>query len=810
MGALSPSTSGARAGLRGERQTMGWADRGPRTLLVVEDDQSLREYVSLVLEGEGYRVLQADRGEAALRVLDHHTPDLIISDIVMSGMDGLELLEHVRASADWYPIPFVFLTSKAGWSDVRYGMGLGADDYLPKPFELAELLSAVEARLARAAAMRSATRAAILGEGARHPERSPVAADDDGAAVQALVAKGDLLRLEGRYAEAMTYSSQALAAVSGTTGRDGFVRALALRNAGLCQLRLGQEEAGRQALEEALRLCETLASPHDAATVHSDLGLAHEISGDLEGAVTHYQAALGCWEDLGNLGPWADTLQALGAALYDLARYDDALPVLHEAVAKAQQAGNGWVEAHARVGLGDLHRDLGALGLARGEYAQALEIAERAKLGTVITQALNGEGDILRQQGDLPEARRRLLEALAQATERHSDWEIGLCHTSLGIVANEEGDLAAARTHLDRAIGLLRTESNREELSRAYLQRAQVAFLAGQKEIARAGVERALALATQLTSDRFLVVDGQRLQPLLRYAEGQGVAGSTLPGLLRRIDAHRARSAAWLERLAPDERQPALRIHALGQARVEVDGEAIHLRRAQTRELFFYLLQHPRGLRRDQIGCEFWPDHAPEKARDSFHVNVYHLRQAIAREVVTFEDGLYRVGWPGGYWYDAAVFETLLDEARAAQAPERAIALIEEALNLYRGDFLETADGIWASLEREHLHERYLSALDELAVLYARAGSVQRAVEAYQALLMQDPYREEAHRSLMSAYDQRGNRAGAIQQYQACARILRDELGLRPAPETEALYQQIVAEREEPGCLPPQMPPATS
>ena len=787
--------SSSAAGLCDDQESLDQILGAFQTILVVEDDQSLRDYVSLVLEAEGYRVLQADRGESALRVLCERTPDLIISDIVMPGMDGLELLERVRANVAWCSIPFVFLTAKAGRSDVRYGMGLGADDYLPKPFELAELLSAVEARLVRAAA----TRAAILGEGAgawreahdgsdaRHAE------DEDGAAVQTLVAKGDLLRLEGRYAEAMTCSSQALALVSGTNGREGLVRAMALRNAGLCLIRLCKEEAGQRSLEEALRLCDGLGSPHDVATVHSDLGLAYEIGGDFEGAVDQYEAALRTWEELGTLGPWADTLDALGAALCVVGRYDDALPVLHEAVAKAQQAGNGWVEAHARVGLGDLQRDLGALGLARVEYAQAREIAERGGLRAIVTHALNGEADILRQQGDWPEARARLLEALAQPMERQSEREIGRCHTSLGIVASEAGDLAAARTHLDQAIALLRTESCREELSRAYMQRAQVAFLAGQKEIARAGVERALALATQLASDRFLVVDGQRLQPLLRYAEEQGVAGGKLPGLLLQIDAHRARVAAWIEHLVPAEHQPTLRIHALGQVHVEVDGVVVHWRGAQTRELFFYLLQHPQGLRRDQIGCEFWPDHLPEKARDNFHVNIYHLRQAVAREVVTFEYGLYRIGWPGGYWYDAVVFETLLDEARDAQEPERAISLIEEALKLYGGDFLETADGIWASVEREHLHQRYLSALDELAALYARGGSLQRAIEAYQALLTQDPCQEEAHRQLMRTYHQRGNRAGAIEQYQVCTRILRDELGLRPAPETEALYQQIVA-----------------
>ena len=303
-------------------------------------------------------MLQAHRGESAVSIPGERTPDLIISDIAMPGMDGFDLLERVRANDAWYPIPFIFLTAKTERSDIRYGMGVGADNHLPKPFELAELLSAVEARLARAAATRTAIRRDTASQG----EVAGIAGEGGGASAQALVARGDLLRLEGRYAEAMAHSSQAPAWVSGAADRDWFVRTLAHRNAGLCQIRLGDEEAGRQTLAKALRLYEDLGSPYDVGTVHNDLGLAYEVAGDLEGAVCHHEAALRCWEDLGNLGPWADTLHALG-------RYDEALPVLHESAAKAQQAGNVWVEARARVRLGDLHRDLEALGQARGQYA---------------------------------------------------------------------------------------------------------------------------------------------------------------------------------------------------------------------------------------------------------------------------------------------------------------------------------------------------------------------------------------------------------------------------------------------------------
>jgi two-component system, sensor histidine kinase and response regulator len=121
------------------------------TILVVEDDPSMLEIISFLLEDEGYSVVQAHNGQGGLATLEDTRPNLIISDVMMPGMDGFDFYERVRARGDWAQIPFVFLTAKGQRTDVRRGMGLGADDYLTKPFEPEELLSAVKVRLARAA-----------------------------------------------------------------------------------------------------------------------------------------------------------------------------------------------------------------------------------------------------------------------------------------------------------------------------------------------------------------------------------------------------------------------------------------------------------------------------------------------------------------------------------------------------------------------------------------------------------------------------------------------------------------------------------
>jgi two-component system sensor histidine kinase/response regulator len=126
------------------------------TILIVEDDKSMLEIISFLLQEEGYDVLQANNGQAGLSVLEDRQPDLIISDVMMPGMDGFDFYQRVHAKIDWAQIPFIFLTARGQRTDIRRGMGLGADDYLTKPFEPEDLLSAVKVRLARAAKAREA------------------------------------------------------------------------------------------------------------------------------------------------------------------------------------------------------------------------------------------------------------------------------------------------------------------------------------------------------------------------------------------------------------------------------------------------------------------------------------------------------------------------------------------------------------------------------------------------------------------------------------------------------------------------------
>jgi putative two-component system response regulator len=121
-----------------------------QTLLVVEDDPAMLIALRDILENAGYTILTAENGQDALNILANSRPELILSDIAMPVMDGIDLLEAVRQRPTGATIPFIFLTARGTREDIFTGKSLGVDDYITKPITSKELLSAVRARLQRA------------------------------------------------------------------------------------------------------------------------------------------------------------------------------------------------------------------------------------------------------------------------------------------------------------------------------------------------------------------------------------------------------------------------------------------------------------------------------------------------------------------------------------------------------------------------------------------------------------------------------------------------------------------------------------
>ena len=142
------------------------------TIFIVDDDQAIGEMLSLVLENEGFQTVTCLDGLRAVEMFPIVKPDLILLDVMLPGLDGTGVARRIRATSN---VPIIMLTAKSDTLDVVAGLEAGADDYVPKPFKVAELLARIHARfrIAKPAAEDGATGGASGGNATRIHRHRP-------------------------------------------------------------------------------------------------------------------------------------------------------------------------------------------------------------------------------------------------------------------------------------------------------------------------------------------------------------------------------------------------------------------------------------------------------------------------------------------------------------------------------------------------------------------------------------------------------------------------------------------------------------
>jgi len=167
------------------------------TILVVEDEPDIRKLVQYNLAQERYKVIEAEDSEQALKLLQRARPNLVILDLMLPGMSGLELCKLLRDRQDTAHLPILMLTAKAGEADKVIGLEMGADDYLAKPFSPREMVARVRAILRRAEA--------AAGDGVAAYEKGPLRID---FSTYEVFARGKTIKLTLKEFELLRFLTQ--------------------------------------------------------------------------------------------------------------------------------------------------------------------------------------------------------------------------------------------------------------------------------------------------------------------------------------------------------------------------------------------------------------------------------------------------------------------------------------------------------------------------------------------------------------------------------------------------------------------------
>ncbi|MFQ5593444.1 MAG: tetratricopeptide repeat protein [Anaerolineae bacterium] len=619
---------------------------------------------------------------------------------------------------------------------------------------------------------------------------------------EALVFRSVALRMQSNYEEAIHQCTHALEML-GPDHDNSSIAAQAYRNIGIAYGNLGELSDSIKQLNRALSLYESRGEAYHIASVQHDLATTHLRSGDLASASTHYRLALRHWRETSNAARISETLNAMGCALYYQGAYESARELLEEALVEAKKAQYSRVEAAVLAGLGDIARARSRNGEALSNYEQALRVAEQINEGSIIGYALNAMGLTHCAMGEHNRAKTYIAEALSLGEQSGSAYDIGLSQDALGVLSQARSDPEMAVKHFTEAQKHFKNCGAKRELAIADLHLAQALFNSAPATAdALAPLEQALALADELGYDHFLIAEGRQAVDLYKHAVNQPGKNGRLSNILEHLgeEVPELPATAITETL-PTEAAPLLRIQALGLAQVWLHSEQVTKKQwdsATTKELFFFLLTHPEGVRKDKILEVFWPEATPAKASSAFHSTNYRLRRALQdQDCILYRNGVYTINPELSYWYDVEVFQNLIEEAKHTESSHEQASLYLEAIDLYKGDYLEEFYSDWHYFRREELQRQYFDALTHVAEYFRDNDRSEEALPLYEKIVAVDPYQEQIHRAIMQTHLELGHRAAAVKHYQQLQAFLRDDLDIDPMPETIDLYNAIIAGEEQ-------------
>lgn len=581
------------------------------------------------------------------------------------------------------------------------------------------------------------------------------------------------------------------------------IKAVAYREIGIGFYQLGKVNEAIVPMEKSLQIYSSIGHINDEALVNMDIGLAHMNSGDYLKAQKHYQKAYTIWQKIENITQQANLLNNMGVLANLRGQYKQSKDYFVEALRFARESGYRRMEGFVLTSLGDLYADLEAYTAVSENYdlakSIALEISDQYLLNYLeITQA-----SLYGKLNKHLKAHHILDDIESNIKESGSSYENGLFNLERGKLFLFEGRSETAIKHLEKSIRKFEEGGQKVECAQAHLYLAQAFFDHDRTESAIHHIDKAFKSWTTNQGLHPLIHAGRDVKGILRHVKTKNHIYKQCSKLLIAIRDFEKELPALQQLIYTKDDDiklfiPGISIQAFGRARVKRHGKVVSAseftNQRAVRELFYFLLTHPDGLRKKAIGQALWPDSSPEELKRQFKNAIYRLRRALGKDIVLYDQGerRYRFNWGSDYRYDVEDFRSQLSRARNAESEEEKLAALEQAVSIYRHPYLPRVTRLWVEPIRNRLFRHYKDAVLTLGQLYLDNGEYQKTVNTCQRLLIIDPCQERAHRLSMQAHAAAGDRAAVARQYRSCVDALSRDLDTTPSPETETLYQRLM------------------
>ncbi len=625
--------------------------------------------------------------------------------------------------------------------------------------------------------------------------------DDEGEA-EALHSLATIARRRGDCEAAFNYLDRAVE----LTRTDSAVRTKCGNTRGLCLVAQGEWTAAEREFRGALQSAEERNDDHHIRLITHNLGLPALVRGDF-GEAMHW--------------------------LRRMLRTDNSEPPIPQ-------------EAWAHLNIARCHLYRGEMEECEKELDSALERCQLFNLVGQLGEAFEGYGNLYRERGELP----RAAEFYERAARSYEEAGIDLARVELleeqALLRLKAGDAVRARAQIDRLVEMRPVQSDEVGFFTATLARAYIRI--AQNESDEAGSELTAAL-DYFRARGLYYYEAQACIALAICGLNAGREPEMFEHVRRALDlAARYDYDYWLrqqiahhpalfasdvvqEMLPPDLRGqlPALTqnvpeliattdltpgplvdltIRMLGPVEIFRDparpfaADAWTTRRARDILCFIASRRHHRAAK-DTIIDTFWTEDNIETVEKNFHPTVSHIRkalnskQALKQNFIIYRDGDYQLNPEFSYRIDTEVFERLINDGETARRERdyaRCIESYEQAVELYRGEFMQGSYEDWVDEQRSYYREQYLRMLESLAGVAEKQQEWPRSMDLAQRILREDPFREDIHCLLMRGHAALGNRVAVKEQYETLQALLQKELGVEPAMQTQRAYRELISQ----------------
>ena len=616
-----------------------------------------------------------------------------------------------------------------------------------------------------------------------------------------------LATVERRYGDLETALANLDRAVS-LADEDSVVRAKCAGTRGLCLMAKGDWAAAEREFRAALQSAEDHGDEHYARLMSHNLGLPALIRGDFAESLRWLRRTF-------QYGVSAPPIPQEAAVHLNMARchlyrgeFAECEGHLNRSLELSQLFNLSVLQGEVFETYGNLYRELREVARALEFYARAEHIYKEAGLDLSRRELPEERAMLLAQEGNLAEARSALDHLVGARAALQNEAALKSAVLARGRVLLAQGEHDAARADLAPALAYFREHNLHYYEAQASAALASCAMEAGREKDYLEHLRRALELAVRYDYEHWLRREVEQ-NPRLFSPEP---ARKLLPGDLRqRLSALQSQPppARELARPAPSASAQTscdLTINMLGFVEIYRDPsrpfapDAWTSKRARDILCFIASRQH-RRVSKDTLIDIFWRDDDRESVEKKFYPTISYIRKALnsnellRQNFLLYKDGDYLLSPDLSYRSDVEEFDRLVAEAAAARRrgqTERCLQAYEEAVSLYRGEFMLGTNDEWVEEQRGYYRDQYLRMLEKLAAAAQEAGEWERSLTLAHLILRDDPFREEVHCRVMRAHAALGNRVAVKEQYETLRSLLHRELGVEPAGETQRAYNEAV------------------